>query len=139
LSLNQESIYIPYTKDGKEASFSFVMKKSEFFDKYIDDILAGKDIFIDTYLVHVKTDGQISPPTEKQSSSVNSERKLKYEFAVYKGFAEQELKKHKKTVKDLQEVLKEKKHYMGEVNGIFNQETLDAVLAFQATIPNAKY
>jgi hypothetical protein len=77
--------------------------------------------------------------TSAKSTSPERDKTLRYTLAVYKGFAEQELKKHGKTIKDLQEALKTKWNYTGEVNGKFDQATLDAVIAFQKTIPNPKY
>jgi peptidoglycan hydrolase-like protein with peptidoglycan-binding domain len=49
------------------------------------------------------------------------------------------LTKNDKTINNLQEKLKEKKFYSGEITGTFDEATLKAVFAFQKTIPNAKY
>lgn len=58
---------------------------------------------------------------------------------MYEGYAIQELKKSGKTVSELQQKLTDKKIYSGKINGNFDQATLDAVITFQKTIPNARF
>lgn len=75
-------------------------------------------------------------------SSVDSsdiETEYKYSLEKYASFATRELKKSWKNIKNLQETLKEKKCYSGEITGKFDNATLEAVRAFQTSVPNIKY
>lgn len=63
VSLDADSLYIPYTLPGKPQSMSEKVSKKQFLDTYLDAILAGKDINIGTYLVRVRTSGELTPRT----------------------------------------------------------------------------
>jgi peptidoglycan hydrolase-like protein with peptidoglycan-binding domain len=49
------------------------------------------------------------------------------------------LTKNGKTINDLQEKLKEKKFYSGEITGKFDEATLEAVFAFQKSVKHPVY
>jgi Putative peptidoglycan binding domain len=67
------------------------------------------------------------------------EHQKKIDLKKFWGYATQELLKTWRDIKNLQEALKQKGHYSGSITGAFDQATYDAVIAFQKTIPNAKY
>ncbi len=67
------------------------------------------------------------------------ESEYKYSLEKYASYASRELWKSGKTIQDLQEKLKEKKCYSGDITGTFDKATLDAVRAFQQSVPNIKY
>lgn len=136
--MDAKHFYIPYTQAGVAQSSALHLEKSEFLNRYLKDILEGKDIKIDKYLVHVGLSGDIAPLSQRAAPTVAPEAR-KYDLAQCAGYAAQELKRYGKTIKELQSALKAKKFYTGEVNGQFDQATLDAVVAFQKTIKGAKY
>lgn len=59
--MDRDKLFIPFTIDGKSSTFSEPIKKQEFLDKYLQDILDGKDIRIQGNLVHVSRTGELSP------------------------------------------------------------------------------
>lgn len=136
--MDGKDFYIPYTQEGVEKNFALRLEKSEFLKRYLKDILEGKDIKIDNHLVHVGLSGNIIPLSQSVAPSVTPEAR-KYDLAKCAGYAAQELKRYGKTINELQSALKAKQFYRGDVNGKFDQGTLDAVIAFQKTIKEAKY
>ncbi len=81
-----------------------------------------------------------SPPANAPRSTSPVEREwVKYGLKELEWYAKQELAKFGKDISALQIALKAKKFYTGEITGTFDMATLDAVLAFQKTIKDAKY
>lgn len=64
---------------------------------------------------------------------------VKYGLKELEGYAKEKLALYGKDIGALQSALKAKKFYTGEITGVYDMATLDAVLAFQKTIKNAKY
>lgn len=46
ISMDRENFYIPFRIEGRDMTYSEPLKKQEFLDKYLQDILDGKDIRI---------------------------------------------------------------------------------------------
>jgi hypothetical protein len=79
------------------------------------------------------------PSATIPADSSHIETEYKYELKKYAWYALRELTKNGKTINDLQEKLKEKKFYSGEITGKFDEATLEAVFAFQKTMKHPVY
>ena len=79
-----------------------------------------------------------TPTTETKSKPTEAiNRRDTLEFKA--SYAEKQLKIAGETVNSLQKKLKDNNLYTGDINGKFDQATLDAVVKFQESVPNIKY
>ncbi|MBX9809200.1 hypothetical protein K2X92_02330 [Candidatus Gracilibacteria bacterium] len=130
----------------KEQRIKYPGSLTELFEVWERLVIQRKNILLDIkdqnrVLANDVKSNNADPTQIQKSDSIRTETNniLKYSIKGYEGYAIQELQKSGKTIKDLQEKLKEKKFYTGEINGKFDQSTLDAIFAFQKSIPHPVY
>lgn len=144
ISMDRENFYIPFRIEGRDMTYSEPLKKQEFLDKYLQDILDGKDIRIQWHLVHISRTGELIPrviATQTVAQTLpwklpkwiqlQAPIELKWSLEAYAGWNKQELGKVGKTLKNLQEELKKLWHYNWDISGIFDIATLSSVISFQ--------